>query len=86
MSLISAPRTAAKIAAASLFYLAALAGANPVFAEGLKPALDPLREGDMRKLVVHAEPRDLRDAAFTDPDGAELDLTDDLGKVLLVNF
>mgnify|MGYP001797737367 CR=1 FL=1 len=79
-------RTATKIVAASLFYLAAIVGANPVFANGLKPVLEPLRSGDMRKLVVHSAPKDLRATAFTDEGGAEHDLTDDLGKVLLVNF
>lgn len=45
-----------------------------------------LREGDMKKLVFHGEPKELPDHAVTRPDGSEVRLSDYAGKVVLLNF
>ena len=49
-------------------------------------AIEAMREGDMRKLVFHAEPKPAGTAAFTDPEGGEHRLGDWDGKVVLLNF
>ncbi|MEM9813506.1 MAG: TlpA disulfide reductase family protein [Pseudomonadota bacterium] len=55
------------------------AAADP---EGLRA----LRDGDMRKLVVHDQPRDAVDVVFTTADGVEHRLADLDGKIRIVNF
>jgi thiol-disulfide isomerase/thioredoxin len=81
LSLISATRTAA----AALLYAALAATANP--AAALDPAaLDALRTGEMRKLVVADSPMPAPDLGFTDLHGNPLSLADSGGKVRLVNF
>lgn len=76
--------------AAALLYTALSALANPAAAQALSEAqragILALREGDMRKLVVHAEPVPGPDAVFIDPDGREVTLADSNGQVRLVNF
>jgi thiol-disulfide isomerase/thioredoxin len=73
------------LAAAALLYAGLALLANPALA--LDPAaLEALRAGDMRKLVVHGEPVPAPDVAYTAPDGAETTLGDSNGKIRLVNF
>ena len=59
-------------------------GVNSAIAD--TAALEALREGLMKKLVFHAEPKPISDVAFTDPDGGIHNLTDYQGKYILVNF
>ncbi|MDO6728521.1 TlpA disulfide reductase family protein [Marinovum sp. 2_MG-2023] len=49
-------------------------------------ALENLRTGDMKKLVLHPTPVDVAVTDFTDFDGAPLSLTDYHGKIVLLNF
>ncbi|KIC28635.1 thioredoxin [Leisingera sp. ANG-M6] len=67
-------------------YMALTLGANAAFAAD--PAqLEGLRDGSMKKLVVHAEPRDVSAAAFDLADGAgTASLGDYQGKIVLLNF
>jgi thiol-disulfide isomerase/thioredoxin len=75
---------------AALLYAALAAFANPGAAQDLtaeqREALEALRQGSMRKLIVHDAPLPVADAAFTDRDGAETALAASNGKVRLVNF
>ncbi|MCY3995124.1 MAG: TlpA disulfide reductase family protein [Rhodobacter sp.] len=59
-----------------------LAGAGMADISGL----EALRQGEMRKLVVHAEPKPVSGAAFWDEDGRELTLEGFRGRHLLLNF
>jgi thiol-disulfide isomerase/thioredoxin len=68
----------------ALLYTALTLGANAATAD--TAALEALREGDMRKLIFHAEPRPVGSAVFTSPDGAEHSLADWQGKLVLLNF
>jgi thiol-disulfide isomerase/thioredoxin len=76
--------------AAALLYTALAAFANPagaqVLGESQRAGISALREGDMRKLVIHAVPVPGPDAAFIDPSGREVTLADSDGRVRLVNF
>jgi thiol-disulfide isomerase/thioredoxin len=63
----------------ALVYTAVAAAANAADIEGL-------REGDMRKLVVHSEPKAVSTAIFTTPEGDEKTLADWQGKVVVLNF
>ena len=49
-------------------------------------AVEALREGDMKKLVFHAEPRPLPGMSVVGPDGAETALADLQGEWLVVNL
>lgn len=70
---------------ASLVYTALLLGANATLAAG--PDISGLREGDMRKLVIHEAPQATSDAAFNLADDAgQATLADYAGKYVLVNF
>lgn len=68
----------------AVLYTALILGANHVQADPAQIA--GLRSGDMVKLVIHDTPRDIEQAGFTDPEGAEFTLADWRGKVVLVNF
>ena len=68
----------------ALLYTAMVLCANAAAAD--TAAIEAMREGDMRKLVVHAEPKPAGTAAFTDPGGGEHRLGDWEGKVVLLNF
>lgn len=65
-------------------------GANPASAVELTAAeraeLAELRQGDMRKLVVHDAPRDVLGEIFRDGDGNELTMAAFEGKVVVLNF
>lgn len=65
-----------------VLYTALALGANAAVAADL----EPLKQGDMRKLVVYEAPLDLPEVTFLDAAGAEQRLSDHKGKVLLVNF
>ncbi|WP_290753015.1 TlpA disulfide reductase family protein [Amaricoccus sp.] len=72
-------------------YTLALGLASPAAADttrdpGGAAAIEALRDGDMRKLVVHAAPVEAPDTPFAGPDGAETTLAASNGKVRLVNF
>lgn len=68
-----------------LLYTALLAGANPAAAE--MPDIAALRDGDMKKLVVHTTPESVSNAAFDLADDAgKTTLEDYQGKYVLVNF
>jgi thiol-disulfide isomerase/thioredoxin len=68
----------------ALFYSAVGLSAN---ADTLDvEALREMREGDMRKLVIHDAPVTLGGHDFTDPNGAELSLAAYEGQVVLLNF
>lgn len=49
-------------------------------------ALEALREGDMRKLVFHSEPKDLPASEFSDLEGGTHSLADYHGKWVVLNF
>lgn len=74
----------------ALLYAAFGFGANPATAQALSAAqraeIAALRTGEMRKLVVHAEPAPAPDTPFTDKDGRPQTLYDTDGRVRLVNF
>ena len=65
-------------------YTALALGANSAAAE--MAALEALREGDMKKLVFHAEPQAGSDVTFIDVGEDEVSLTDYRGKYILLNF
>ena len=64
-------------------YTALVLGANPVAAD---PALEGMRQGEMRKLVVHAEPIEVSQARYGDLSGGAHALSDLKGRVAVVNF
>jgi len=71
----------------SILYAALTLGANPVFAQAIDlSAVSELREGDMKKLVFHSEPRDLRSKGFLNEDGTESSMDVYKGKVVLLNY
>ncbi|MEW9921072.1 TlpA disulfide reductase family protein [Marimonas sp. MJW-29] len=68
-----------------LMYTALLAGANAALAAG--PDILSLREGDMKKLIVHDAPQAVSDAPFQLADDAGTGtLADYRGKYVLLNF
>jgi thiol-disulfide isomerase/thioredoxin len=85
---VSTPHLSA--AALALLYAVLLACANPAAAGGLTPearaGLERLREGDMRKLVLHEAPVDVAEVPFTDRDGNETTLAASNGRFRIVNF
>ena len=82
------PRSGALIAA--MLYAVALLGANPAPAQSLsaeqRAALEGLRAGEMRKLVIHPEPVPVPGEPVEDRDGGEHRLADGDGKIRVVNF
>ncbi len=50
------------------------------------PDLAALQEGDMRKLVIAADPAPAPDVAFTAADGSQATLADYAGKPVVLNF
>ena len=69
----------------ALLYTAGVWLANPALAD--VSAASALRDGDMKKLNFHSEPKQAGSATFTDFEGtAELALSDYEGKWVLVNF
>lgn len=71
----------------SMLYAAFALGANPVLADPIDlSAIADLRAGDMQKLVVHSEPKEMADAGFFDEAGNDVSLDAYHGKVVLLNF
>jgi thiol-disulfide isomerase/thioredoxin len=69
----------------AVMYTALVAGANAALAGGA--GIADLREGDMRKLVIHETPQPTSDSAFDLEDqGGQATLADYQGKYVLVNF
>ena len=66
--------------------LALLANSIAGVAAAETPDIASLREGDMKKLTVHARPLDVSDVPFQSEDGTELTLADYEGKLVLLNF
>lgn len=65
----------------ALLYTGMILTANLAAAQGLAD----LRDGDMKKLVVHEAPKAFADSTFDSPDG-QLSLADYRGQVVLLNF
>lgn len=74
----------------ALVYTALAAFANPGPAVALDAAvlaeISALREGDMRKLIVHDAPVPVPDVAYLGPDGAQTTLAASNDRVRVVNF
>ncbi|GAA6209532.1 TlpA disulfide reductase family protein [Cognatishimia sp. WU-CL00825] len=68
----------------SVLYMALALSANIASAD--IQSAEALREGDMKKLVFHTEPKPVSDAAFVHEDGGEGTLGDFQGKFVLLNF
>ena len=60
-----------KILRSLVLYAALAVGANGAVAD--TATLEALREGLMKKLVFHAEPKPTSDVQFSDKDGIEMD-------------
>ena len=67
-----------------VLYMALAVGANAAAAQTADIA--DLRDGDMKKLVVHSEAKAVPSEAFKSEDGGDLTLSDYEGKITLVNF
>lgn len=65
-------------------YMALAVGANAAFAD--MGAIEALREGDMKKLNFHSEPKAVSEIEFDHADGSKTSLADFEGKYLLLNF
>jgi thiol-disulfide isomerase/thioredoxin len=71
----------------AMLYAAITLGANPVFAEPVNLSkISELRAGDMKKLLIHAEPKKMSSAGFLDENGDKVTLKSYKGKVVLLNF
>ncbi|SLN64258.1 Thiol:disulfide interchange protein TlpA [Pseudoruegeria aquimaris] len=68
----------------AVLYTALALGANAGFAD--TAAVEAMRDGDMKKLMFHAEPKPVSAVPFTDPEGGSHALSDYAGKYALVNF
>lgn len=69
----------------AVLYTAIALGANTASAADIA-TLEALRDGSMKKLSFHAEPKPAVDIAFGDLDGGRHKLADFNGKYALVNF
>lgn len=67
-----------------LLYMSLALGANAAAADAY--GIAELREGDMRKLVVHDEPWEITEEPFALETGGEGRLSDYSGKITVVNF
>jgi thiol-disulfide isomerase/thioredoxin len=70
---------------ATTLYTALMLGANGAAAADME-ALREMREGDMKKLILHDAAKDLKSDAFETVEGASVALADYRGKYVLVNF
>jgi len=73
-----------KFLSALVLYTCLALGANAASAD--TAALEALREGDMKKLVFHAEPREVSQTPFETVGGGTGTLADFQGKIAVVNF
>ena len=69
----------------AVIYTALALGANAGLAADIA-ALEALREGDMKKLVFHAQPQPVADIPFTSEDGSAMTLAAFQGKHIVLNF
>lgn len=67
----------------AILYTALVMGANVADAD---PALEALRDGSMKKLMFHSEPRAAADTVFVHEDGSDITLADLEGSYAVVNF
>ena len=67
----------------AVLYTALALGANIAAAD---PTLEELRDGTMKKLIFHAEPKDVTDVSFIHEDGSDMTLQDLQGQYSVVNF
>lgn len=67
----------------AVLYTALALGANTALAD---PALEALRDGTMKKLMFHSEPKPVTDAAFLHADGSDMTLAELQGHYSVVNF
>ncbi|MEM7545424.1 MAG: TlpA disulfide reductase family protein [Pseudomonadota bacterium] len=77
------------IACAAMLYGALSLSATPAAADLSATevaALKEARTGDMRKLIIHNEPRERLEATFLTGDDNEMKIADFDGKVMVVNF
>ncbi len=74
----------------ALLYASLALTANPVLGQSASPEtlaeIAELREGDMRKLIVHAEARPVAEVTYETLDGIQINLSDSNGKIRIVNF
>ncbi len=74
----------------AMLYTGLAAFANPATAQVLtadqKSEVEALREGEMRKLILHSEPETFPQETWFDKDGAEFQIADSNGSIRLVNF
>ena len=71
----------------AMLYAATTLGANPVLAEPINlSAISELRAGDMKKLLIHKQPKEMAPLGFLDENGLETSLEAYKGKVVLLNF
>lgn len=68
----------------ALLYAALLVCANIAHAD--TASVEALRDGDMKKLMFHSEPRLAGTALFSDPQGGEHSLEEYRGKIVVLNF
>ena len=70
-----------------LLYAALSEGANPVLSGTVDLSkISYLRTGDMKKLVIYSEAKDMPDMGFLDAQGNETSMDVYLGKTVLLNF
>ncbi|MEX5727855.1 thiol-disulfide isomerase/thioredoxin [Rhodovulum iodosum] len=68
-----------------VLYTAIAAGANGALAADMA-SVEALREGSLKKLMFHDDPRAVPDIAVTARDGGEVRLSDYQGKWVVLNF
>lgn len=73
-----------KILSALVLYTCMIFGANAALAD--MSQLEAMREGDMKKLSFHSEPKPVSEASYTMEDGSSGSLADYMGKIAVVNF
>ena len=73
-----------KILSALVLYTCLMLGANAASAD--LAAIAEMREGDMKKLVIHAGPRDVSQTPFETVGGDSGTLADYRGKIVVLNF
>ncbi len=73
-----------KIFRSLVLYMAFCLGANAASAD--TAALEAMREGSMKKLVLHSEPRPTSQTSFEAEDGSMMTLADLSGQIVVLNF
>ncbi|MHA3976352.1 TlpA family protein disulfide reductase [Halovulum sp. GXIMD14794] len=84
------PQRFARPVLAAFLYAAAAVSANPGWAAPLTPEmraeLTDLRDGDMKKLVIHESPRETPEITWETAEGTPVSLADSNGKLRVLNF